>query len=544
MSEALLTESLARIEDLLAPIDGGAGADVSYDEKFEQVKLEVDKLSSLGGDKCNWGTVAANSEELLLEKSKDFRIACYLACSHIREGELTKLLDGIVLVRELMSRYWDNMFPPLNRLRARAGMVGWMSDQSGEVVGGIKVQASDAELVKCIDEQCGLLDALCRERFVEHFPGMSKLREGIRTLVRSVPKEAPKPVVAAPSPGASAAASTVTSPAAAPLAMPTAAGVPAGGGASPASLVSAEDARRALEPTTRLLVKMGQLMRSERPENPMAYKLSRFAMWLELTQAPLVTDGKTLVPPPGAHIRTRLDSLVSAADWLNLLNEADVQGANFILWLDPHRFCATAMSALGALFLKAKEELLLQVALMLKRIPTLATMTFSDGTPFADAQTQMWLENEVKPILAGDGGGGAAAPSVLDEPLKEAKDFAMKGELGKALTIIMSASDAAPTPAERFRGRLAIAQLCLGAGQSEIARSQLDGLTEVIRRHELAVWDPKLAADVYASLYSAYRGLNVGPNVTPEAKAAEEATFEKLCQLDAAMALKLAPKKS
>ena len=63
-------------------------------------------------------------------------------------NELTALLDGLVLVRELMTRYWDTMFPPLNRLRARAGMVGWMSDQSGEVVGAIKLKASDAALVK------------------------------------------------------------------------------------------------------------------------------------------------------------------------------------------------------------------------------------------------------------------------------------------------------------------------------------------------------------------------------------------------------------
>ena len=307
---------------------------------------------------------------------------------------------------------------------------------------------------------------------------------------------------------------------------------------------TAAEARGAVQPTTRLLVKMGQLLRGEKPENPMAYKLSRFGMWLELTQAPAVMEGRTLVEPPGAHIKTRLDGLASSNDWLTLLNEADTHGGNFILWLDPQRYAATAMSALGALFLKAKEELLMQVALMLKKVPTLPQMKFSDGTPYADAQTQMWIENEVKPILAGDGGGSGAAPSTLDEPLKEAKDHAMKGDLPKALAVVMGASDAAPTPSERFRGKLALAQLCLGAGQLEIARSQLEGLTEVIRRHDLAIWDPRLAGEVYAALYSAYRGLNGTGTPTPEAKAAEDATFERLCQLDPATALKLAPKKA
>ncbi|MBM4360639.1 MAG: type VI secretion system protein TssA, partial [Deltaproteobacteria bacterium] len=471
MSEELLQESLGRIEDLLAPINGGTGEDVSYDEKFEQVKLEVDKLSSLAGESCNWGQVSTLSEELLLEKSKDFRIACYLACCKMRAGDLKDVLDGLVLVRELMTRYWDKMYPPLNRLRARAGMVGWMSDQSGELVGAIKLKAGDAAMVKCIDEQSVALDQLSREKFAEHFPGMSKIRDGIRNLSRNVPKEAPKPPPPPPAAAPAAAAPVAAPPAeaaptgapvaatpaaaAAPVAAAPLAVAPAGGGASAASLTSAAEARGALQPTTRLLVKMGQLLRAEKPENPIAYKLSRFGMWLELTQAPAVMDGKTLVEPPGSHIKTRLDALAASNDWLNLLGEADSHGGNFILWLDPQRYAATAMSALGALFLKAKEELLMQVALMLKKVPTLPQMKFSDGTPYADAQTQMWIENEVKPILAGDGGGAGAAPSVLDEPLKEAKDHAMKGDLGKALTVIMGASDAAPTPSERFRGKLA-----------------------------------------------------------------------------------------
>jgi type VI secretion system protein VasJ len=139
MSEELLNESKARLEDLLAPINGGVGDDVSYDEKFEAIKLEIDKLSSLAGDSCNWGSVAAMSEEILQEKSKDFRIGCYLACCKMRGGQLDGVLDGLMLLQELCVRYWEGMYPPLRRIRARAGMIGWMSDQAGEAVQNIKL---------------------------------------------------------------------------------------------------------------------------------------------------------------------------------------------------------------------------------------------------------------------------------------------------------------------------------------------------------------------------------------------------------------------
>ncbi|MEM1032824.1 MAG: type VI secretion system domain-containing protein, partial [Myxococcota bacterium] len=298
-----------------------------------------------------------------------------------------------------------------------------------------------------------------------------------------------------------------------------------------------------------------------KPDAPIAYRISRFGMWIEVAGTPPVTDGKTMVPPPAPHVRTRLDSLAAAQDWLALLQEAERAGLDNILWLDPHRYVATAMSALGVMFNKCKDELLTATALHLKKVPTMTKLSFSDGTPFADGQTQMWIESEVTPVLAaGDGGGGGGPASALDEPLKEAKGLAMKGELGNALELVATAAASAPTPAERFRGRLALAQLCLSGGRHEIAKSALSGLAVEIEAHDLTTWDPALCGEYYACLYAATKGVNddkrpppgapvavaapgqPGPPTGPteEELAAERAAFERLCQLDPAAALKLA----
>jgi hypothetical protein len=108
---------------------------------------------------------------------------------------------------------------------------------------------------------------------------------------------------------------------------------------------------------------------------------------------------------------------------------------------------------------------------------------------------------------------------------------------------------------------LAVAQLCLGAGQHAIARSQLEGLTQMIKEHHLTSWDPRLCADVYAALYTAIKGVNDAklpkpgvvqqlaggqkgpPALPPEDVAAQQAAFEWLCRLDPAEALKLAGSK-
>ncbi len=552
MSEELIAASKERIADLLEPVNGGAGEDISYDEKFEEIKAEVEKISSLAGETPNWGDVAVNAEELLQEKSKDFRVACYLATCKCLEGKLESVLDALLLLRQITDTFWDEMFPPLRRIRARAGMVGWWSDQSGGTVIDIKLTAKDGALVTAIEAESGALDTLFREKFADHYTGMSKIRDGVRHLVRSCPKDKAK---AAPKAASAPVAAAATPARPAPVVASSAIDV--------GDVTSIEQAERALEPCGMALVKVGRSFRLIKPEHNMAYRLSRLGVWLEFTATPPAEDGQTLVPPPPESLKDRFDTLVGASDFLTLLNEAEDAAAEFPCWLDPHRYVATAMSAMGALFMKARSELLLNVALFLRRLPSMSKLHFNDGTPFADGQTIMWIEQEVAGVLgagAGDGdgaGGGAGGSGVLDEPIKEARGLAVKGELGKALGVVAGAAAGAPTPAEKFRGKLAMAQLCLGAGQYAIARGQLEGLTTQIDSHQLTGWDPNLCGDVYAALFAAIKGMNddlrpkgnemvaaamVGddePAVPPEEEAAELAAFQQLCRLDPAVALKL-----
>jgi type VI secretion system protein VasJ len=552
MSEELLAAARTRIKELLEPVNGGVGDDISYDEKFEQIKTETEKLSSITGEKCDWSSVAVFSEELLQEKSKDFRVACYLATCKLRQGNLEGVLDGVVLLDELTKKWWDSMYPPLRRLRARAGMVGWMSDQAGPVLIEYVPRAADHPVVTALDELSRQLDDTFREKFADQYTGMQKLRDAIKHLARTCPKEVPKPA-AAPA-QAQAQADGQAQPAA------QAQQAAAAGVAAPAVEVTDEaSAKQAMSATGKGLVAIAKVLRAEKLENETAYRLARLGMWLAVDRPPPDTKGTLMVPPPAAQLKPRFEALLAAQDWPNLLKEAEQYAGSSIFWLDPHRYVSTALSALGGLFVKAKKEVLVQVALLLGRAPTLPKLSFRDGTPLADAATQQWIESEVLPSL---GGGGESSDgrqaSALEEPIKQARELAQRGELPKAVGLLNAAAAAAPTPADRFRGKLAVAQLCLGAGQAAVARGQLEALTHDIDRHQPTSWDPRLCTEVYGALYSAIRTMNaerpaVGPSGQPlppgapkpipiEELQAERAAFEKLCQLDPSEALKLGPK--
>src|SRR6185437_2171298 len=102
----VINESKAKLESLIAPIDGGAGADISYDELFEKVKAEVEKLTSMSGGKVDWSSIASTSEELLSDKGKDFRVALYYGAARAEMDGVRGLLDAFVLLSELVTAFW------------------------------------------------------------------------------------------------------------------------------------------------------------------------------------------------------------------------------------------------------------------------------------------------------------------------------------------------------------------------------------------------------------------------------------------------------
>ena len=540
--EEVLAEAKSRIEELIAPINGGVGEDISYNEQFEALKSEAEKMQSLTGETPNWGNMETSAAELLSEKSKDFRVACYLAAAKGRAGTTQELLDALVLVNELDKAFWDTMHPPAKRMRARAGMFQWFIEVVGPLAIDFKLTTKDSGNVEALEQVQRELEADLREKMGDLYPGFGRLRDAIRHLVSTCPKEAPPPPPPPPPPLPGEAPAAPAASAQEPAPTYYAASSGSGEVVTLELVTDASAAADAIPKAGLLLARIGTTLRAAKPENPEAYRLTRMGMWLELVDTPVVVDGNTLVPAPPSDLKDRFETLASSENWLDLLNEAEETASQFILWLDPHRYVAMAMDRMGALFMKAKKAMLLEMAILLQRLPVLPKLTYNAGEPFADGPTKMWLETEVATVLGSGGGGGGGGGGVVSEiadKVEEAKGLVVQGKLAEAIELVARAAATASSPAEKFRGRVALAQLCLRAGKFDIARAQLDGLHRVIEAHQLAVWEPALCADVYAALYAAHLGLNAGGGASPEAYAAQQVAFERLCELDAATALKL-----
>ena len=109
--DALLTE--------ISP-DAPCGEDISYDVAFlELERIAQGKAETQVGDyvqeseEPDWKQVYRQSLELL-NRSRDLRLILYLTASSLRLTGLSSFRDGLALLRGVVERYWDHLFPLLD----------------------------------------------------------------------------------------------------------------------------------------------------------------------------------------------------------------------------------------------------------------------------------------------------------------------------------------------------------------------------------------------------------------------------------------------
>lgn len=111
------------VESLLSEVSAEApcGEDLSYEPSFLALEDMV-RTKGAGGvvagvddaaAEPNWREVRETSLGLL-RRSKDLRVAMYLALALLKMDGIDGLRDGLALLRGLLERYWDHLYPKLD----------------------------------------------------------------------------------------------------------------------------------------------------------------------------------------------------------------------------------------------------------------------------------------------------------------------------------------------------------------------------------------------------------------------------------------------
>ncbi|MBN2271779.1 MAG: type VI secretion system protein TssA [Sedimentisphaerales bacterium] len=108
------------INSLLAEVsaESPCGEDVSYDETYLALENIVQPKPQTAVGQADvqepkWSEVLEKASELL-QRSKNLRVALYVTLALLKLKGIPGLRDGLLLVRGLLERYWDCLYPQLD----------------------------------------------------------------------------------------------------------------------------------------------------------------------------------------------------------------------------------------------------------------------------------------------------------------------------------------------------------------------------------------------------------------------------------------------
>jgi type VI secretion system protein ImpA len=112
---------MLNIDELLAPVSDShpCGEDLAFSSELDAIARarQADDPSIEQGawvtalKEADWKFVAAGCAKLIRTRSKDLRLAVWLAEASAKTSGLRGLGDGLLLVAGLCERYWDDVYP-------------------------------------------------------------------------------------------------------------------------------------------------------------------------------------------------------------------------------------------------------------------------------------------------------------------------------------------------------------------------------------------------------------------------------------------------
>lgn len=519
-----------------------AGAAAKTNPQYEAVIAEMAKLESVTGGAVDWPMVLDSSGKVLQSVSKDLRIATYMAYGLYQTQGLGGLATGLVLVSEIMDRYWQGLFPELARLRGRANALGWLIERASKTLADTPVDGGAREHVEAVDVAAARLAEVARQKFEANGPAVRPLLESVQRLKASLPAEAPPPPPPPP-PQAKPTTTVPPPPSIPPVTVPAAAPAPAAIDTPPvASLSGAEGVTDFLRQTGSSLVSAAGTLRRAVGTDPQSYRMLRLGLYLHLVQPPPAdTSGKTSIPAPPAALRTQMEKMAANGKWAEVLEESESALMQHRFWVDLHYLSARALAELGPTFQPARQALLIELASWLKRMPTVPKFLFGDGTPVASGETRAWLESELAPPAA-TGGAAAAGKGEAEDgddeaaALSEARKLLGGGNAPEAIALLQKRVEGATSSRKRFKARLALAKLCAASGQGNVARALYEALDREAVERGLDMWEPSIAAECLEGLL----GISRPPPKAPEGLVSEfNARYHRLCLIDPTAALRV-----
>jgi type VI secretion system protein VasJ len=455
----------------LAPVsdDYAVGEDPGYDDGFQQMREEVNKLSG-----ADTGLVCELAEKLLTTTCKDVRVATYYIWARLHTDGETGLAEGVTLLAGLIQRYGDALHP--QRANSRKLALEWLA--------GSRVLDS-----------LSLYPEVARADFERIVGALALIEEGIAAW-----DETSRPQFS----GLYAALENRLAQSGGPDAV-----IPQNSGNANNTPLFSSDAP-VLKPVAsgRDLLDQAKLLAGFLRDQPDGWLSGHHLMksirldTLHVLPA-LDASGRTRLAPPKPENRALLKRLYLQQSWQELLEQTDTlfgQGVNH-LWLDLQWYTHQALTKAGAPYEGWAEIIKQDLNGLLTRLLGLEGLAFNDGTPFADEVTMNWINQHVTASSGWGNEPAASASAAGDDDILQLEPEALAQADSEGVEAALNWLQNRPgtrTLRHQWLLRLLMARVAEQYGKNEMALHLLGELDGNATALTLTHWEPELLFEVKA----------------------------------------------
>jgi type VI secretion system protein ImpA len=353
------------------------------------------------------------------------------------------------------------------------------------------------------------LDTLCREKFGDIAPSFTELKKGLETVRHSVhlllqKKRETEPDVVEP--GAEAGVAEGGGEGAVGEGAAASGGVAGRAAAGAAGIViplaDGEPAQR--RDAIASVARAAAALRKLDPYSPAPYLMLRGLRWGELRGA-FQTSDMTLLEGPPTVLRQHIKRLAIEGKWEELVEAAEnamslpcSRG-----WLDLQRFVVDGCVGLGSKYAGIAIAIRSELKALLRDLPQLLEINLLDDTPAANSETQAWLkELAAEPDTQTPEAAPSEAPVVENhsapgwrrkfvDSYELARQELSAGKPEKALDLMRREVERQLSGRGQFFRKLQLVEVCIAAGQSQIAQPIIEDLATAIENNHLEEWEDR-----------------------------------------------------
>ena len=527
------------------------GIAIKYEPDFEALEAELAKQESVTASAVDWPQVCLLASGILKSQSKDLLVCSYFSKGLLETEGYIGLTLALSIMKDMIDIYWEDLFPPKKRLRARESALQWLSEKTGQYISDNPPSDADTDAIIESADLISDIQDLLDQKVEGGGPSLLEISRPLRDFkkaakhAREEAKKKQSQVAASVAESKSvqpesSSASQTPEIKQAPAPKKSAKSVPTS--SAKASSISVgmpsteNEAKRALRAVQEAARTLGTFWLETKLSDPKSYRINRISTWVIIEACPPANEGLTqLATIPTADKKKMFQSLFEAENYIELIPQLEQTLARTPFWLDGQYLVTKALEALGKDYTAALETVVREMRVFLERVPGVEMLKFSDGTPFANEETLLWIHSEVM-VSASNSDEGETPWS---EIFQDAKILMSSGKMSEAVALFESGITKSESDRLNWQWRFALTQLLLQTGKIDSALPILRQLLMELDAANLLKWEAKLAKNVAIELFNSAKSLlskNKQNSIFIEAK---EYAYNKLCLIDPITAITL-----